>query len=327
MREKMNSVFTRIPNNAVTIVSLLSGLCTIFTFVAKILEILVFKNQGSNVNVPTWLVWMFLSLFCVTCFVWMAKYKKMTLNLVISTTNCIKNIHEAEKNTYYDLLKHHKLCNGSDNVELLTEKMCSFLQTTVDSVCDVLQKYTGKDISGCVKLIESEDPNNIAITYENAIVRTVCRSDSSKAARKENLYNRPQKIIDNTDFYSILCDTSNSNKGYFYQRDLVEYDKQLKAVNNGMGYRNTTLNWENYYRSTVVVPVKIDGSKLFFSPNQTTQGYHVIAFLCFDSMSTDVFTDTRESYIVNLVSGAADAAYLILNQYSYYLNKIAQRGN
>lgn len=315
----------KISNNAVTFISVLAGVATIVsaavTFIQTVIRIFVTKSYSFSVaDIPITTLFILLAIFCVICFRWIVKYKRMIIGVVSATTKCMKQIQTAEKNAYYALLKYHK-SETKDKVEDLTKELKTFLQEVLDSVCDVLEAYSGKNVSGCVKLIEKPSDGSTKLTYDNAVVSTICRSKESDPARGEAVHDVPARIKENTDFADILF-RRDYHKSYFYVRDLEQYDEQLKSVNNGIGYQNTRLNWRQYYRGTIVMPVRIESSRLFFMADRTANNEHILAFLCFDSLSTDVFTENRERYIVDLVRGAADSIYLILNQYSYYLDKI-----
>ena len=52
------------------------------------------------------------------------------------------------------------------------------------------------------------------------------------------------------------------------------------------------------------------------------EGYHIIGFLCVDSMSKNAFRPEQEIYNCNLVNTFADEFYVILSMYRHYLNKI-----
>lgn len=324
---KINQALMRIPNGVITLVSLLSGIATIISTIYTIWKTAASVQQGvpleSAVLNGCNLLTVIMFLFAILCSVWMIKYKKHIITIISATTRNSLKMQSAVKDAYYELLKYHK-SNDNDTVYELTKIVERYCVNILDSICEVLCTYTGKRINGCIKIIEKGNLQE-PLTYDNAFVSTLCRSSNIDLDRKNGTCNEPVKISQNTDFSSILYDST--SKGYFYQADLVKYDLQLQAVHNGIGYQNTTLNWKQYYRGTIVYPVSMKSDKLFFQPELTGRNEHIIAFLCFDSMSTDVFKDINERYIVDFVAGAAEVVYLILNQFSYYLKKVRTNEN
>lgn len=121
----------------------------------------------------------------------------------------------------------------------------------------------------------------------------------------------PIYIKDNSDFYDIL--SPNSDRSYFYQQNLVEYAK--KCEKQGSGYRNSTPDWYLYYQGTIVVPISIANKRL----NKKKSCYDVLAFLCIDSMSTEAFLKSEESYNINIARAVAAQMYIMLSQYRQYL--------
>ena len=197
-----------------------------------------------------------------------------------------------------------------------------FLESLLDYLCEILESFTGKEIHGCIKLIGNTQDKDKNINLMTATVKTFCRSKNTQPERVSNDQNNkePERIIENSDFYDILDPNNNLSNSCFYQSNLLEYSKNLRK--SGKKYKNTTEDWEEFYRSTIVAPIRVANEHLFF--NNLNNGYHVVGFLCVDSMSTEAFRNTKpektaHSYIVK--SFAAET-YIILNMYSYYLKKL-----
>lgn len=253
----------------------------------------------------------------------MIKYAKLLRSQKkIMSFNFYNAAHDL-RNEYFDILKKHKkntIANKEEKIEDLTITTKKFLEEYLNYLCEILETLTGKEIHGCVKLIENMNGSSQRINPMKATVRTFCRSKNSQPERKSNdNVKKSVKIYDNTDFYDILDLNDVGTNACFYKSNLVEYSKKLKE--SGKKYKNTTDDWEKYYKSTIVAPIRVANEHLFY--NKLNKGYDVVGFLCVDSLSTEAFRDrdsdkTNYSYIVK--SFAAEM-YIILNMYSYYLSK------
>ena len=228
------------------------------------------------------------------------------------------------RNAYFDLLKEYKRGNYrsiSDGVGKLTDDTTKILQTALDYLCEILQKITGEKICACIKLIENSG-SATDIDKEKATVTTFCRSTKTDNNRKVNdeLHAKSIKIKDNTDFYDILDEEAANTNSYFYQGNLSRYDKDLRKA--GMKYRNTTEDYEKYYKGTIVVPIRVKKSRLYYI--DANNGYDIVGFLCVDSPSTNAFrnTDFDKESNTNIVKSFAAEFYIILNKYNYYLKRI-----
>ena len=82
-------------------------------------------------------------------------------------------------------------------------------------------------------------------------------------------------------------------------------------------YENTNVNYLNSYKSTIVVPIRIETEKLYDIKNKNK--YNVIGFLCVDSLSTDAFLSKQEKFNCNIVKAFANNIYVLLGQYAHYL--------
>ncbi len=101
---------------------------------------------------------------------------------------------------------------------------------------------------------------------------------------------------------------------------MLQYAKDLEKA--GKVYRNTTEHFEKYYRGTIVAPIRIKRSRLYYLNDSA--GYDIIGFLCVDSLSVNAFRNKRDEKndYSNIVKAFAAEIYIVLNKYNYYLRKI-----
>lgn len=323
-KSKVKSVFgetfKRIPNSIINFISILAGLAGFFTPIIgffKIKRNIAAGKIDDTYNIVLFIVCIVMALFCIILLLKVIKYKQLlqqSRNVSSLRYYCL--IHDF-RNTYYDMLSYYKKDNLT--IGLLTKMVQDFLEKSLDYICEIYSEFTHQEVSACIKYIDGID-NEIDI--DTAAVKTFVRSKNSDVRRHGLDLAQTKKILirDNTDFYSIIGPNRRTNKSYFYQRDLLEYKK-----NENPSYKNTTLGWEEFYKGTIVVPIRIANKRLFYKNEQ--ECYDVIGFLCIDSMSTDAFLKDQERYNVYIAKAFAAEIYIILNQYKYYLSKLTGGDN
>lgn len=314
--------------------SLLSAVVTIVTAIIAVVKAIIVITQLEDgtytVSCNKVLIFLCIIFFCLflVCAIKMKKYGKI-LRVMRSdlSENYYLFLHDF-RNAYFDILKEYKNGNykkNSDGVGKLTDDTKEFLQTTIDYLCQILQKTTGEKICACIKLVENSGVAT-GIDKENATVITFCRSKNSDKLRKANdgVHKKSIRIKDNTDFYDILDEESENTNSYFYQGNLPQYDKDLKRA--GKKYRNTTEDYEKYYKGTVVVPIRVNKSHLHYVSENS--GYDIIGFLCVDSLSINAFRNTEfdKENNTNIIKSFAAEIYIILNKYNLYLQRISEGG-
>ena len=82
---------------------------------------------------------------------------------------------------------------------------------------------------------------------------------------------------------------------------------------------------KKYYIGTFVVPIRIELSRLFYMKEDMP--YHVIGFLCLDSLSKNAFLNKQEKYNAEIIKSFADIFYVALSKYGHYLQKIQDAKN
>ena len=325
--DKIKEKLDNIPYGVYDGLSIISSVITLITAAWCVVKAVVTIQEVDGqfvINLNTLLLFLciLVVMFSIVAIVKLCKYARIIRALRKSFTYNYYNAAHDLRNVYFDILKQHKKEHSEDSVEILTRITRTFLGDTLDYLCEILESLTGKEIHGCIKLIENLHGQANEIDPKVATVKTFCRSRNTQPARMSNKHvgNKSKRIYENSDFYDILDPDDTSCNSCFYCSNLKEYAKYLKK--SGKSYKNTTLNWDDYYRSTIVAPIRVANERLFF--NNLTEGYNVVGFLCVDSMSTEAFRNTefeKENYSYIVKSFAAEV-YIILNMYSYYLEQI-----
>lgn len=315
------------PYWVVDILSLISAIMTIITFIFWIADSVLTSKKSSNTftlkNANTFVI-IILFLMLLICVFKVHKYGKLIRNIKKSYSENYYHFLHDFRNFYFDNLNEIKSKGGTLTVKDLTKETKQYLENTLGYLCEILEKGTGEKISACIKLIENHDLKT-EIDKENATVITFCRSKNSVVERKtyDGMHKKSILIKDNTDFYEMLCE-DNLSSSCFYHANLEEYDKKLKEV--GKTYKNSTENYQKLYIGTIVVPIRINHEHLFYTKNDN--GYDIIGFLCVDSLSKNAFRESEFEKNVNknIVKSFAAEIYITLNKYNYYLKK-AKGGN
>lgn len=253
-------------------------------------------------------------------------------------------LHQKERSVvsqkYYQLMHdyrnvinelEHSYKNGRLTERELTVMVVKFLEDALDYLVETLNNMTGQKVSACVKAIIGG--NCKRISYEDAKVKTFVRSKNTDPARRSLDQQDEQGILirENTDFMYIVAEDRSKGDSVFYQPDLKEYKKQLRAV--GKDYLNSTPHWEKYYIGTIVAPIRIASKRLFYLDKGKSKKknrksvYYTLGFLCVDSLSENAFTWEQKDNYTYIVKSYAAAMFNILSKNQFYLTRIQENRN
>lgn len=301
----VNDLLKSIPDSALNAIGLLSGIITISSLIPILFKMIGMITKGtfsiavfSNIHIA----FILLLLFCIWLLYKTFKYRKIQAET-----------RELFSQSYYDLLRNYR--NTMGEIEVAQKKsedslrlMKDFIRLTLNVLCDVFYTLSRQKVSSCIKIIEPGED----LDYINARVVTFCRSsnsDSERQAYDERNRDRNTLICDNTDFNNIV--EPGKSKSCFYCSDLIAYQKKIKKL--GDRYNNTNTEWADYYRATIVVPIRIANQR---NPNNDLNtSYTILGFLCVDSMSTHAFEESQKAFYTAIVKGFAALLYSILDIY------------
>ena len=207
----------------------------------------------------------------------------------------------------------------------LLDDTVRILEGSVEALSSLLSRWAGRTVCVCVKLVEFDD---VGSGPYDGVVSTWARSTNSGHSRLLASDEDVIRVSQNTDFRKILgFDDEGRIQGPFYCGNLVAYAAHLKAA--GQSYDNSTKNWEQRYRATIVVPICADRASLRSIDSSVLSGevHSVVGFLCADTMSELVFTDEMEIPYVNLMTTFADGLYAVVASYKAYDMAIQPQAN
>lgn len=221
----------------------------------------------------------------------------------------------------------HSMENGvyAQHPNRLVDDTVRILEGSVEALAGLLSRWADRTVCVCVKLVEFDD---VGSGPYDGVVSTWARSTNSGHSRLLASDENEIRVSQNTDFKKILgFDNEGRIQGPFYCENLVEYAARLKAA--GQEYENSTKDWEQRYRATIVVPICADRASLRSIDSSIFPGevHSVIGFLCADTMSELVFTKEMEIPYVNLMTTFADGLYTVIASYKAYDAAIQQQAN
>ncbi|MBF0555506.1 MAG: hypothetical protein HQK96_13275 [Nitrospirae bacterium] len=165
---------------------------------------------------------------------------------------------------------------------------------TIHSVCEKIEKIyfslTGKPCLVTVKLIRPKDEKGDTYCEIYARSETNCRRDDLG----KKLFEVSEE---NTVFHKALQRRGmNEDCSHFHSEDLTKEDN----------YRNERQNWKNFYKSTIVVPIR-------YHPKQELRKKVIpddLGFLCVDTRSTNRL---KKGAHVQILAALADQMYNFLS--------------
>ncbi|GAA6410240.1 hypothetical protein K040078D81_43570 [Blautia hominis] len=220
----------------------------------------------------------------------------------------------------------HNLRNYISSISISEQKILKY-QDVVDkcqNICDYLSEFykalfdsylDNNTISVCIKLIQTDSVFDV--NYNNWKMETIARSASTEQERT-NIDKKLVMISENSDFQVVLSEEFKDELFSFSDMRNIKEDF-LKTYK--MAYKNSRGdNFLDYYRSTIVVPIKIDGrfvsSELKKEAKELEKRYLVLGFLCIDSMK--VFETEQERLIfsigVEYAKSLGDSLYLFFEK-------------
>lgn len=185
----------------------------------------------------------------------------------------------------------------------------------LDSLCELIMQITKSEVFGCIKLVDPLNEDYDTFDCGDQTVTDFVRTSNTPEDRINKDPFHSVKINRNTDFYELM--NVNNGRSQFYQPDLLEYAKLLK--NDDHEYLNSTAEWKDKYKSTAVVPIRLENRKL---TNEYDQTYSVLGFLCFDAPEAYVFHAKHKDSITSLMKAYASLLYCVFDKYDQYLSDV-----
>lgn len=278
-------------------------------FAASILQVVQFFTKPIFPALAVTFV--FCSSLSAVFLIKMLKFRKLSQNRLDEFSSSINKYAGIIRDESYALDRLY------DTQQLTSLQLLDHARSTGQQGVDLLERIltfsTGERINVCIKYFPDIRPRDAGYTKpEDLYVKTLCRSAGTSTDRESDALAR---VSENTDFLQIIKEDRN----YFRARDLHERDRQLRESGAGP-YRNSTPNWDEMYRATIVVPIRI--KRRLLGQDAGVQGYDLLGFWCADTLSTCAFRDSDMAAYTCLVKAFADLYYIYFNKVHQYLQKI-----
>lgn len=301
-------LFDRIPNAILNFITIVSGIISIGAFLYDFVGMFLPLEEIELVKIIEYVADYFVVVYAFTIVLLVYKctiyYSEADIRLKRFPTEFHRLTH-----VYRDLdqVVRTGLENHTLNDALVFTRVQAFCADALDSLCYLLTHICNEEVYGCVKLVDAPED----CTPRTIIDQTVTDFVRSNNTPKSRHSSRPKSVLirENTDFLELM--DYNSIRNQFYQSDLLEYSKKLREDDHE--YKNSTPNWSDKYRSTVVVPIQVEN---YLLANKEEDAYHVIGFLCLDANRAGAFSEKNKEPIIQLVKAYADLMYSALMLFS-----------
>lgn len=191
----------------------------------------------------------------------------------------------------------------------------SFNINLCNKIESMLTTLFNKPTCACIKTINIDDLYNT--DYNQWKISTFVRGDNAQKS-KESIENRtrndgnPILINENSDFKIIV-------KGYvdFYTCPNMDNIREKFLQSYNVEYCNSRKDFQNYYNSTIVVPIRIQTKYLKNREKSNCGSIHLLGFLCIDTFET--FNDSQELLLFKIgteyTKALADSMYSCFDTY------------
>ena len=185
----------------------------------------------------------------------------------------------------------------------------NFFSSIMKNNCEIIQKAIREVFSlkfdVCVKSMCVDTVVDSDVSTWKTL--TIARASENYTKRIKHDDDR-QAISNNTSFLSIIAKNNDSWAAY----NIKEIINSLKEI--GEEYKNPDKDYENYYKSTIVVPIRKKAKD--FSNQEIKDlkidescSYHYLGFLCIDSMQIFDKNDETFKRLINFIIPIGEFLY------------------
>lgn len=215
-------------------------------------------------------------------------FEKINLKKNMKVASKLHNYNHELRN-YSSSAYFDGQCNIGEWIITTSKLLCSIIAELFN---EILKKYLGEnDVSVCLKLIKPQ--NVFDSNFQEWEMDTIARSANTLQDRN-SIDSRSVKISENTDFQVIISDKYKDR--FISFPDMTNIYDDFRAIYN-LEYKNSRgQEFSDFYKSTIIVPVSIEGKSAAHEiqdkmQNSKEQNF-IVAFLCIDSMK--IFATEKE---------------------------------
>ena len=300
---KQNNQFLK---NFPNLISIVSGIVTIITAIVGIIGFFSQKTDDIplDINQLQSLIIVLLFLFIVVLVGQIWRNYQRSRDRMQCIAQSLHVLSHRFRDEMFQILRDHE--NKELSNTLLYRHLFDFLERSLNALCNIMSDFTGKKICACIQMIEysSDDQTN------NDQVFVLCRSENSDERRKNQDREERTHILKDDPILSQMV--GHNAIPFFSCPNLQEYVKShANDKDFSKNFRNSLLS---SYKGVFIVPIHIDNS-IRCSGGENTP-FHIVGFLCLDTMSTKVFLSKYENTYVQIMKTFSDIFYVAIEIYN-----------
>ncbi len=253
----------------------------------------------------------------------------LALTAVLIIVFIVSSIIVKEKESEESKLFHrffHKLRDERFSITQITQNDLTqyngLVKTFSEEFCTIISDYLkakyGKDFRVCIKMIDIGSSSTTTSVNEMTVYTLARRNDDLHHDQPNDGHVR---VSEDTSYSRILASGDKGGLKYFACRNLIMYT--FFCLIKGNHYLPPLKSFIKRYKSTVVVPIRIDSKNLSDNHKYGTRkfiGFQVFGFLCLDykhimskKLTTDLSLELR---------AFADALYLFFDEVLTHNNTV-----
>lgn len=303
----MKSFLWKFTQGLIALVGLLGGAITIYSFcnpdgaledIIPSNNVLTFLTKHPRVFISAIII-LLTTLLVIFSFVSLYRLDK-------KNTDIAESMHQFFHDLRLKIFKMQKDIDKYKNHELFYTMIKDVCTKLCEDISSFIKAKTGKDFSVCIKMINSDAV--VTLSRSGKDMRTRNELDE---IRQNN--NSPVLIKDNTAFSSILNENAFTGQKAVFACSNLYMLKILGRFNKNKIYKNSTPNFLKYYKSTIVVPIRISNKYNVFNHNHYKKNNNiVIGFLCIDYKKP--ISKALKNELVGYIKGFGDSLFILFKQ-------------
>ncbi len=288
-------------------------------FIASVISIILFLTEDMRVKIFLYII---VIIYILGAFTYV-------IVKIFSTDKALDRIYSSYRSKQYTSADkwhsfNHNLRNYTSSVYSNNNIRKNDINEMSVNICNYIAEFyrqffkdclSCNDICVCLKTIK---PKTLFDTdYMNWEMETIARSVTSSEVRKK-IDSNSIKISQNTDFQIIISDEYEDE--LFAFADMTQIREDFPRVYNGLEYCNSRKDFLEHYKSTIVVPIKIDGKYISKALRNKTQNPNeknlILGFLCIDSQKVYIKPDELELFKIGVeyAKSFGDSLYLFFEK-------------
>lgn len=285
-------------------------MATVVAIIVGITQIFGFFSSDENLLK---LIIIFLFTINLAFFVMLQKNKR---DMQAKTTKYKNELSKLDLELYDQgiQLEESMKKNMEKNPEIAKEILEKGMVEYVSKLSEIITLHSEQQVTVTLRLIKEDNIENPG----DATVMPIALSKSIDSVRERAFGGSAAAggriIRQNTDF-QFLCDDRVIT--YFYAQDLTKLT----------GYSNENLQYAEYYKGKVVLPINYygkDAKDYGYYHTIANKSFSTLGFIIADTPNPKLFTEERKSYYLNLLELYAKRSSPLLYAYKYCSRKIGE---